>query len=229
MKLTEALVKAQSVMVPAKKDSVNPHFKSQYADLSSIIEAVRKPLTDNGLAFVQLLSGTKEGVTVLTKLMHVSGESIESSCWMPVAQQTPQAFGSAATYCKRYALAAMLGVAAEVDDDGNAATNVGKGAVPVPAGVDGLKAALNAVHAAHPQDDAALPYDEMKNGIAPADGPCPPYGKNNGKKWSELSVSDLKFYEGGSQRSLADPSKSSYHAREQANLLVAQAWISFRG
>ncbi len=219
-KLTEALVKAQAAMTPAKKDSQNPHFKSTYADLSSIIESVRKPLTDNGLAFVQLLSGAAAGVTVVTRLLHVSGESIETSCWMPVTQQSPQAFGSAATYCKRYALAALLGIATE-DDDGNSATTA-KGVVPAPQGVEAFKAALAAAHPHNPADDASLPLG------APEDGPCPPYGRGKGKKWSELDMDGLKFYEGGSLKSLSDPSKESYHPREVRNLAIARSWIQFR-
>lgn len=116
-----AIIKAQSEMPTAKKESVNPAFKSKYADWASVVEAVRKPLADNGLGFVQMLSSTGETVVVVTKLIHVSGEFIESTLALPVAQKTPQAFGSGASYGRRYALMAMLGMSSD-DDDGHEAS-----------------------------------------------------------------------------------------------------------
>ncbi len=119
--IAAALAKAQGQITYAKKDALNPHFKSRYADLASIWEAIRLPLSINGIAVVQEVTTKETSVTVRTRLVHSSGQEFSSACTFPVAQQTPQAFGSAITYAKRYALAAMVGVAQD-DDDANAAT-----------------------------------------------------------------------------------------------------------
>lgn len=130
-KLGEALAKAQGQMRGASKDRANPYYSSTYADLASVWEAIRKPLSDNGLSVVQRTSCDKGGVTVETLLLHASGEFISDSCWVPVVPQTKkdgtelrinaQSYGSAITYARRYSLSAVVGVAAE-DDDGNAAS-----------------------------------------------------------------------------------------------------------
>lgn len=120
-KLADALSKAQRAMRAASKDRTNPHFRSKYADLASVMDAVREPLTDNGLAFVQRVTSDSEGVKVITTLMHSSGEYISDECWLPVPKKDPQGYGSAITYARRYSLSAMVGVAADDDDDGNTA------------------------------------------------------------------------------------------------------------
>ena len=76
--LATALSKAQSQMGAAIKDSENPFFKSKYADLTSVIAAVRKPFADNGLSFVQLPVSQDGCVGVATRIMHCSGEWLES-------------------------------------------------------------------------------------------------------------------------------------------------------
>lgn len=121
--LATALSKAQGVMEPATKDSNNPFFKSKYADLASIIGVCRKPLYTNGLSFVQLPSTEGNIVTVVTVLLHSSGQWIKNSLSMGVKDNTPQAIGSCITYAKRYGLSAVIGIATEEDDDGNAATH----------------------------------------------------------------------------------------------------------
>lgn len=118
--LAAALCKAQAQMEGAKKDANNPHFKSKYADLASVWDAIRAPLTSNGLSVVQLLRSIQGGVEVETILMHASGQQISDVFAMPATKNDAQGYGSAATYARRYALMAMVGVAPE-DDDGNAA------------------------------------------------------------------------------------------------------------
>jgi hypothetical protein len=121
-KLAEALAKAQGSIEGAKKDQSNPYFKSRYADLSSVWDACRKPLSDNGLAIVQTTFGADpDTVTVETLLTHASGEWIKSCLSMRPTKADPQGIGSCLTYARRYSLAAMVGVAPE-DDDGNAAS-----------------------------------------------------------------------------------------------------------
>jgi hypothetical protein len=122
--LAKALSKAQSVVSHAVKDSNNPHFKSKYAGLASVWEAIRQPLTANGLSVVQCLGSECQNVKCLTMLMHESGQFISSEFVMTPQQNTPQSVGSCATYLRRYSLMAMVGVAPD-DDDGNEATNRG--------------------------------------------------------------------------------------------------------
>jgi hypothetical protein len=119
--LAKALSKAQAVMEGAKKDSQNPHLKNKYADLASVWDACRKPLTDNGLSVVQLTDGGPETVTILTRLLHISGEWLEGSLTLKPVKQDPQGIGSVVTYGRRYSLMAMVGISPE-DDDGNEAS-----------------------------------------------------------------------------------------------------------
>lgn len=128
--LAAALSKAQGAMENAAKAKVNPHFKSKYADLSSVWDAIREPLSKNGLSVLQLPEMDEAGnVRINTILMHASGQFIEASYALPPMQNTAQGLGSAITYMKRYALSGV-GVAPE-DDDGNAATS---SAAPEPVG-----------------------------------------------------------------------------------------------
>ena len=134
--LAAALCAAQAEMRPAPKDSVNPHFKSKYADLASLWDTIREPLTKNGLAVVQTFSPEHaEGELILTTiLMHKSGQSIQSTMRMPLPKRDPQGLGSATSYARRYALAAMVGATSDEDDDGNAAMpGNGNGRKPAPA------------------------------------------------------------------------------------------------
>lgn len=123
--LAAALVKAQAAMEGAKKDSTNLHFKASYADLASVWDAIRGPLTSNGLAIMQWPRVVEGGVEVHTVLIHSSGQSIRDTLWMPCAQMTPHGVGSAITYARRYALMSLAGVA-PVDDDGNDASKGGE-------------------------------------------------------------------------------------------------------
>lgn len=116
--ISQALVKFQSQLKPVAKESENPFFKSSYANLSSILQAVLPVLSANGLAIIQPMK-VVDGVTILvTRLIHESGESIESEMILP-AHNDPQKFGSLITYYKRYQVQALLGVNTEEDDDGN--------------------------------------------------------------------------------------------------------------
>jgi hypothetical protein len=119
--LAAALAKAQGMMSHASKDANNPHFKSRYADLAAVWSAVREPLSVNGLSVVQTVAQGDGTVGVRSLLLHASGEWICSVLEMPVAQKTPQGYGSALTYARRYALAALVGIAQD-DDDAEAAT-----------------------------------------------------------------------------------------------------------
>src|SRR5688500_2697554 len=119
--LALALHKAQEKIKSALKDSTNPHFRSKYADLSSVAEAVNGPLHSEGIVFLQGVSGVENGVAVETMLLHVSGEWMSSTLEIPASKHDAQGYGSAITYGRRYGLQSMCGVPAE-GDDGNAAT-----------------------------------------------------------------------------------------------------------
>jgi hypothetical protein len=125
--LAEALAVAQGAIENAAKDSANPFFKSSYADLASIWDAIRCPISANGLAIMQLPSADGPRVTITTVLTHKSGQWISSDLTMTAKDETPQGIGSAITYARRYALQSVAGVAPE-DDDGNGAS--GRGHAP---------------------------------------------------------------------------------------------------
>lgn len=119
--LAKALAAAQGMMKHAVKDSANPHFRSKYADLASCLEAVREPLSKNGIAIVQLPSRSADGLVELTTmLVHESGEWIGSTAATRVAKDDAQGMGSAVTYLRRYSLMSVTGLGAD-DDDGEAA------------------------------------------------------------------------------------------------------------
>lgn len=116
-KLAEALSKAQSSMTEAKEDSKNPFFKSNYADLTSVWRACKDSLTANGLAISQVTGFMEGQLFLVTTLIHSSGEWMKGYYPLYLAKQDPQAVGSAITYARRYALAAIVGVCKEGEDD----------------------------------------------------------------------------------------------------------------
>ena len=123
--LATALAMAQMNIKGAIKDSANPFFKSKYADLSSVVEAIRPAFGQCGLSYIQRIEPSdKDEVRVETILMHASGEWLSCGVLnLPVSKADAQGYGSALTYARRYSLAAACGVAPEnEDDDGNAAS-----------------------------------------------------------------------------------------------------------
>src|SRR3972149_4248055 len=121
--LAQALVKAQAEIEVAQRQQSNPFFKSRYADVEAVWAVARGPLTKNGLAIVQTLSGTVAEVTVTTRLLHQSGQWIEGSLTLKPVKADPQGMGSAITYGRRYSLAAIAGgVGQGGGDDANRAS-----------------------------------------------------------------------------------------------------------
>ena len=114
--LAAALAKAQGSIEAAAKDGTNPHFRSRYATLGAIWDACRAPLAANGLAVIQTCTLTPLGVSVETMLTHASGQWVSNELEMPHRQRDSQGIGAAITYARRYALAAMVGVAPEDDE-----------------------------------------------------------------------------------------------------------------
>jgi len=119
--LFAAMAKAFPEIEGATKDSNNPHFKSKYADLSSVSDAIKPALTRHGLFFGQIAHEQTGGVCVETILCHESGESFSfGKLFVPASKNDAQGYGSALTYARRYGLMTAFGVCPE-DDDGNAA------------------------------------------------------------------------------------------------------------
>lgn len=118
--LAAALSKAQADITGALKDSANPFFKSKYADLASCWDACRKQLAANNLAVIQTTELAGDSVVLVTTLAHSSGEWMASRLPIRAKDDGPQAQGSAITYARRYALAAIVGLA-QIDDDAEAA------------------------------------------------------------------------------------------------------------
>jgi hypothetical protein len=115
------MCKAQSQMGGAHKGANNPFFKSKYADLGAVIEAVKEPFASNGLSYVQFPIEDNGRVGIETILMHESGEWLSNKFTVQLSKQDAQGAGSAITYCRRYGLQAVAGIPSE-DDDGNAAS-----------------------------------------------------------------------------------------------------------
>lgn len=123
--LATALAKVQGSIQDAKRDSQNPFFKSSYTSLTSVWEVCRKPLSDNNLSVVQCIDIVSGMQCLITRLMHSSGQWLESVMILNPVKNDPQSIGSAITYYKRYMLCAMVGVApADEDDDGNQASTL---------------------------------------------------------------------------------------------------------
>lgn len=118
--LAKALIDFNGRVSKISKDAKNPFFKSNYASLSNIQDAISKPLAESGLVYSQMPTGVNGLCTIL---IHAeSGEYMMDSYTMPVSKPNdPQAVGSAITYAKRYALAGILGLNIDDDDDGNKA------------------------------------------------------------------------------------------------------------
>lgn len=121
IEFAKAMNLAQKEMRPAIKDSTNPHFHSKYSDLASVMEAIRDPMGNNGLSIMQETTLNNNGVSVITLILHTSGQWIElDPLTIPIGKRDAHAVGSACSYGKRYALCAALGVVSD-DDDGNGA------------------------------------------------------------------------------------------------------------
>jgi hypothetical protein len=169
--LATALAIAQGQFKPLLKTGTNPHLNSKYADLAGVRDSVIESLSVNSLSYVQAIEAASDARSLLciTRLMHKSGEWIESELALPVGASEKQNYiqqaGSAITYLRRYTLSALLGVAADDDDDGSTA----KGAAPS--------------HAACPKAQTT-PAPQQANPQASAEplaGQCPSCNAPNGK------------------------------------------------
>ena len=124
--LAIAMCKAQGEMGGAHKGADNPFFKSKYADLGSVVEAIKQPFATNGLSYIQFPIEEGGRIGVETVIMHKSGEWLSNKFTVQLTKQDAQGAGSAITYCRRYGLQSIAGIPSE-DDDGNAASTPEQG------------------------------------------------------------------------------------------------------
>ena len=142
--IASAMNKAQSEMSGAKKGAVNPFFKSKYADMNAVVDAIRIPFSENGLSYSQFPLFEEGRVGVETILMHESGEWISSILMLPMVKQDPQAAGSAITYARRYSLQSIAGIPSE-DDDGQSAMASKTASAVIPVVTDNQAANIQAL------------------------------------------------------------------------------------
>lgn len=119
--LAKAMASAFPEIEGAVKDKTNPHFRTKYADLGNVVDAIKPALSKHGLWFCQVAHNIPDHAAIETIIVHASGESMSTGVVaIPVSKADAQGFGSALTYARRYSLSAAFGVAPS-DDDGNAA------------------------------------------------------------------------------------------------------------
>lgn len=121
--LAKALIAVQKALPSVTKDKENPYFHSKYAGLDTVMPVVLETLTANGFSVAQMPDSVNGGTSALTTLlMHESGEWISATQPLLLAKEEPQGQGSAITYARRYSIMSLLGLVADEDDDGNAAS-----------------------------------------------------------------------------------------------------------
>lgn len=158
-KIFDALAKAQGVLEAATKDSTNPAFRSKYADLTSHVEAIRPAAKAHNLSVIQELTSDDNGVAVVTRICHASGEWVECGpLFIPATKHDAQGFGSACSYARRYALSAAFGTIAD-DDDGNAAVQSKPAQVPEPIGFKDFVQRMTVL-------SKTVPYAKFREGYA---------------------------------------------------------------
>jgi hypothetical protein len=149
--LLAALRAVQNDAPALPKDKTNPHFKSKYTGLDTIIEKIGPLLDRHGLVWTALPSGTHEQPTLSYRLAHVeTGEALEGTMPLLLDKPTAQALGSALTYARRYSLCAVLNLVTDEDDDGNSASSgYGKPAKkPTPARGKATRAEITSIYQA---------------------------------------------------------------------------------
>ena len=138
--LATALAKAQAELKNPAFDSANPHFKSKFASLASVRDAVTPILASYGLSVSQFPFSTEQRAGCITMLMHSSGQWISSECALPMTKIDAQGAGSAITYARRYSLQAIVSVVGDEDDDGNAASKPKMAHKPTDGAMEALSA-----------------------------------------------------------------------------------------
>ena len=191
--LAAALAKAQKHIKGALKDSTNPFYKSSYADLASVQDAIRDPLSDNELAVVQGASSEAARVTVTTLIAHSSGEWISSSLSATAKDESPQSLGSCVSYLRRYGISSLVGVA-QVNDDGESAQHRPAQKYPVK-GVEAAKEMLT-THAHALDDRRKALWNRLLALAMPAGAAAEWVRTNRISRGGDLTVADFEKLEG---------------------------------
>ncbi len=157
--LNKALATAQSLVENATKGSVNPHFKNRYADLAEVLNTVRPVFASHGLSIVQSTSYDGSLVSVTTSILHADGGYISSTASCVPAKSDAQGVGASTTYLRRYALAAMTGIAQE-DDDGQSASHTRTAAPASKEDIASLKTRMESLGV---DEEAFLKYLAVKS------------------------------------------------------------------
>ena len=118
--LFAAISEAQAEMGGAVKAKENKFFSARYADLSSVLQVIKKPLADHGLALIQAPGLIENYAMVTTRIVHKSGEWLETVASAPMSKNDVQALGAVTTYLRRYSCAALFSIP-QVDSDAEAA------------------------------------------------------------------------------------------------------------
>jgi hypothetical protein len=159
----EAFIEAYAEIQNPKKNASNPAFKSKYANLEEMLVVSKPVLIAAGFALVQEPTSDESGVGVATRLIYRTGESLDFGAFtVPLAKRDAQGAGSAITYCRRYAIAAIFGLAQE-DDDGNTAS-----ASPAPRSAPNARSASTDATTPDAGEYAALMASAKKNGTGAA-------------------------------------------------------------
>lgn len=215
-KLTTSLINVQASITGAPKESENPFFKRGYADLATCWAVLREPLSKNGLAIIQTTSPTPNAICVETTLTHVSGEWISGSLVLPTVKQDPQAYGSAISYARRYALCAIVGLY-QVDDDANLATHSAPHPVQLPKHVAPTSQPTHIIKAA-PPIQGGLPHGDRVGGPTVAQSKRL-YAIAKSHNWSDVDLQVLLKSRFGVESS-RDLSKAAYE--EICNVILPQ-------
>lgn len=196
--LPKALLEIQKEIKNAAMDSTNPHFKNKYASLESVIDAVRGVANTHGVSIIQIMGKDELGDYVETRLMHETGAFITSKLYLHLDKPTMQALGSAISYARRYALAAIFSIT-QADDDGNDAS------VMISTGKNVSNRYGNFTNYGPPSDYDTFtkipPIGNVTPTIsthAPSEGNgsyvCKVGKKYNGMTLAEIGVEDVKSY-----------------------------------
>jgi len=139
--IAPALLKAQKLIGAAAKDSTNPHYRSKFADLGSVMAACKAALNECGIVVLQPHVVTERGAFIETVLLHESGEVMTSQTPIIIARPNdPQAFGASSTYSRRFGLQSFVFIPSEDLDGEDAIAQPYK--APKPAAGDAKLAAM---------------------------------------------------------------------------------------
>lgn len=188
--IAPALHKAQSEVVGAAVDATNPHFKSRYSSLESVWDAIKGPLSKNGLFLSQGATQLADGDwALITRILHISGEWIETSHPLVSAKEhDPQAMGSAVSYGKRYSMKAIFAVCDAGEDDDGEGAMARKPIIPnVAKTPEQVQAQVKA------KTGIATPVERLMNAQAKSKTVGPPLGPHE-HLWTKSQYGENKEY-----------------------------------